>query len=175
MGCHCCVVGIRRGTRTRRTYPQADTAAFNDFNVDSVGTIEGGIVRRGTTIVLATGLLSVGMAVTASPAAADPGWIAVAKSPSHEALDWGGGPGSSQAQAEAEALQLCARLQPAGNCYVVASGPACVAVAWDISEPLNLAWGGVGPTPAAALHAAQAAAGPFANDPEVRCSYLRRG
>ena len=132
-------------------------------------------MKTGTTIVLATGLLSVGMAVTAIPAAADPGWIAVAKSPSHEALDWGGGPGSSQAEAEAEALQLCARLQPAGNCYVVTSGPACVAVAWDISEPLNLAWGGVGPTPAAALHAAQAAAGPFANDPEVRCSYLRRG
>ncbi|WP_083453079.1 DUF4189 domain-containing protein [Mycolicibacterium goodii] len=126
-------------------------------------------------ILLVTGLVIGAMPATTIPAAADVGWIAVAKSPSHEALDWGGGPGSSKADAEAAALQLCARLQPAGNCYVVASGPACVAVVWDVSEPLNLAFGGVGATPAAALSAAEAAAGPFANSPEVRCTYLSRG
>ncbi|MCA4725806.1 DUF4189 domain-containing protein [Mycolicibacterium fortuitum] len=111
----------------------------------------------------------------AAPATAATGWIAVAKSPSGEALDWGGGPGRSQLDAEMAALQMCARLQQAMDCYVVASGPNCVAVAWDVAEPLNNAYGATGATPAAALSAAEAAAGPFANDPEVRCSYLDRG
>ena len=111
----------------------------------------------------------------AAPATAATGWIAVAKSPSREAIDWGGGPGMSRLDAEMAALQLCARMQNAMNCYLVASGPACAAVAWDAAEPLNNAYGGTGLTPAAALAAAEGAAGPFANGPEVRCSYLSRG
>jgi hypothetical protein len=70
------------------------------------------------------------------------------------------------------ALQNCALLQNASDCIVLASGPNCVAVAWDVAEPLNNAYAAVGDTPAAAISAAVAAAGPFANDPSVRCSYL---
>ncbi len=130
---------------------------------------------RCNVCVLVAGLL-VGAAVcAAAPAAAEGGWVAVAKSPSRESLDWAGGPNRSQADAEVSALQQCARLQHASDCYLVASGPKCAAVAWDVGEPLNRAYGAVGMTPAAALSAAEAAAGPFANGPEVRCSYLSRG
>lgn len=131
------------------------------------------MIRRSASF-LVTGLL-ITTAIAAAPAAADVGWIAVAKSPSREALDWGGGPGHSQADAETAALQSCAQMQRAWDCYVVASGPHCAAVAWDVAEPLNNAYGAIGVTPASALSAAEAAAGPFANDPEVRCSYLSRG
>jgi hypothetical protein len=99
------------------------------------------------------------------------GWIAVAKSSSKESLDWAGGPGRAQYDTETEALQNCAQLQWASDCIVLASGPNCVAVAWDAAEPLNRAYGAVGDTHAAALNAAVAAAGAFSNDPEVRCSY----
>lgn len=125
--------------------------------------------------LLVTGLLTVTAVGAARPARADGGWVAVAKSPSRESLDWAGGPDRSKAEAEVAALQQCARLQRATDCYLVASGPSCAAVAWDVAEPLNNAYGAVGLTPAAALSAAEAAAGPFANGPEVRCSYLGRG
>ena len=123
----------------------------------------------------AAAVLSCSAVTVAAPAAADTGWVAVAKSPSREALDWGGGPGRTQFDAEMAALQLCAQMQQAVDCYVVASGPNCAAVAWDVAEPLNNVFGAIGVTPAAALRAAETAAGPFANDPEVRCSYLSRG
>jgi hypothetical protein len=110
--------------------------------------------------------------LTAAPAHADSGWIAVAKSPWRESLDWAGGAGRSPYDAEMQALQNCALLQNASDCMVLASGPNCVAVAWDVAEPLNNAYGAVGDTPAAAISAAVATAGPFANDPSVRCSYL---
>jgi hypothetical protein len=130
---------------------------------------------RCNVCLLVAGLI-VGTALTsAAPATADGGWVAVAKSPSRESLDWAGGPNRSQADAERSALLQCARLQRASDCYLVASGPNCAAVAWDVAEPLNNAYGAVGLTPAAALGAAEAAAGPFANGPEVRCSYLSRG
>ncbi|BBX34858.1 hypothetical protein MMAGJ_41400 [Mycolicibacterium mageritense] len=132
------------------------------------------MIRRSAPLLVTSLMLGVTVAV-APPAVADIGWIAVAKSASHEALDWGGGPGYSQADAEIAALRLCAQMQPAGDCYVVASGPSSAAVAWDVAEPLNNAYGATGLTPSAALSAAEAAAGPFANDPEVRCSYLNRG
>lgn len=132
------------------------------------------MIRCTTTFLVAGSLFGVTVAL-AAPAAADPGWIAVAKSPSREALDWGGGPGRSQVEAERAAMQLCARMQQAADCYVVASGPDCAAVAWDAAEPLNNAYGAIGVTPASALRAAEAAAGPFANGPEVRCTYLSRG
>lgn len=131
------------------------------------------MIRCGAPLFSAV-LLATAVTVSA-PASADVGWIAVAKSPSQEALDWGGGPGRTQVEAETAALLLCARMQQARDCYLVASGPNCVAVAWDVSEPLNIAFGGIGDIPAAALSAAEAAAGPFANAPEVRCSYLSRG
>ena len=114
--------------------------------------------------------MATGLSVS-SPAHAGYGWVAVAKSPSRESLDWAGGRNTTQYAVEAEALRNCAALENAGDCQVVASGPNCVAIAWDASEPLNLAYGALGGTPAAALNAAVAAAGPFANDPEVRCSY----
>lgn len=125
-------------------------------------------------------LVSVGLSLTTLAfgplAGADVGWIAVAKSPGRESIDWGGGAGFTAMDAEAAALRLCARMQQfSGECYLVASGPNCAAVAWDVSEPLNIAFGGVGDTPASAISAAVAAAGPFANAPEVRCSYLARG
>jgi hypothetical protein len=123
--------------------------------------------------LLGLGLLIVAAVVVAAPSSASTGWIAVAKSPAHEALDWG--KGNTRADAEVAALQLCAQMQPVGDCYLLASGPLCAAVAWDISEPLNIAFGAIGDTPALALNAAVASAGPFANGPEVRCSYLERG
>ncbi len=130
---------------------------------------------RCSVSVLVVGLMMGAAVYVAGPATADGGWVAVAKSPSRESLDWAGGPNQSQVDAEVSALQQCARLQHATDCYLVASGPNCAAVAWDVAEPLNHAYGAVGVTPAAALSAAEAAAGPFANEPEVRCSYLGRG
>lgn len=111
-------------------------------------------------------------AVSSAEADASTGWIAVAKSPFVESLDWAGGPGYSRYEAEAEALRNCQQLQRALDCFVLASGANCVAVAWDISEPFNQAYGAIGDTPAIAISMAVAAAGPFANDPSVRCSYL---
>lgn len=102
-------------------------------------------------------------------ARAEYGWVAVAGSPSREALDWD--TNVSQEAAEYMALRRCAVLQRADNCVIVASGPNCVAVAWDADEPLNHPYGAAADTPAAAITAAVAAAGPFANDPSVRCSY----
>ena len=48
------------------------------------------------------------------------------------------------------------------HCRVLASGPNCVAVAWDINQPLNRPYGAAADTPAAALNAAISAAGAFA-------------
>lgn len=96
--------------------------------------------------LLVTGLLTVTAVGAADPAWADGGWVAVAKSPSRESLDWAGGPNRSQADAEVAALQQCARLQHANDCYLVASGPNCAAVAWDVAEPLNNAYGAIGLT-----------------------------
>ena len=65
---------------------------------------------------LALGAIAVGVA---TPASADSGWVAVAKSPSKESLDWGGGAGRTRYDAVAEALQQCARLQNASDCSVL--------------------------------------------------------
>jgi hypothetical protein len=130
-------------------------------------------MRRGPTRLGLLGLAAATVAsgfLTAAPAQADSGWVAVAKSPWRESLDWAGGAGPYGA--EMQALQNCALLQNASDCMVLASGPNCVAVAWDVAEPLNNAYAAIGDTPAAAISAAVAAAGPFANDPSVRCSYL---
>ena len=97
------------------------------------------------------------------------GWVAVASSPSHEQLDWAYGP--NQASAEARALIQCERLQRAADCIVLASSPDCVAVVWDGAEPLNRAHGASGGEPQVVLQAAVRAAGQYANDPLVRCTW----
>ena len=107
---------------------------------------------------------------TAASARAADDWIAVANSPSRASLDWN--TNINQQAAETTALRQCAALQNANNCRILASGPNCVAVAWDINQPLNRPYGAAADTPAAALNAAISAAGAFANDPTVRCSYL---
>ena len=64
------------------------------------------------------------------------------------------------------------------SCARVADGTStqtltnCAAIAWDGDEPLNHAHGGVGDTPEEAIAAAVAAAGPYAHDPSVRCSWF---
>jgi excalibur calcium-binding domain-containing protein/uncharacterized protein DUF4189 len=99
------------------------------------------------------------------------GWAVVAGSPSREQSDWSWSTYATQATAEAQALQNCAVKENAADCVVLASGPACVAVAWDMDEPLNRAHGGVGTSAQTAVNAAVAAAGPYANDPQARCSW----
>lgn len=104
---------------------------------------------------------------------ADSRWLAVASSLSREALDWN--IGVSRQTAEIRALQQCAVLQEADDCRILASGPNCVAVVWDASQPLNRPFAVAADTSAAALSAAVASAGHFANDPSVRCSYMPYG
>jgi hypothetical protein len=114
----------------------------------------------------AAGLLCV------APAHADSGWPAIANSPSREESDYSWGPSATQSATEAQVLQKCLVAENATDCRVLASGPSCVAIAWDGDEPLNHAHGGVGATAEEAIAAAAAAAGPYANDPSVRCSWF---
>jgi hypothetical protein len=109
-------------------------------------------------------------ALCAPTASADDGWVAVASSPSHEQADFAYGPG--QATAESRALAQCAVLQRASDCLLLASGPDCVAIAWDAAEPINFAHGVSGGGPDVVLQGARAAAGPYANDPDVRCTWF---
>jgi hypothetical protein len=107
----------------------------------------------------------------AAPAHADHGWAAVANSSSREATDWSWSRNTSSFAAEAQALDKCAQTNDATDCQILASGPACVAIAWDADEPLNHAHGGMGNTPQEAINAAVAAAGLYGNDPSSRCSW----
>ena len=109
---------------------------------------------------------------TAPGSNADDGWVAVANSPNHEQQDWAFGP--DQATAEANALAQCAVLQRADDCRVLAVSTDCVATAWDVSEPLNRIYAGSGGGPDAAIRGAVAAAGPYANDVQVRCTWWPR-
>jgi hypothetical protein len=118
-----------------------------------------------------TGAVAVATLVCAPSAHADGGWLAVANSPTREAADWAGGKSATQYVSESQARQKCAVRENANDCSVVASGPNCVAIAWYVSQPMNRINGGIGDTPATALAAAVAAAGPMANDPTVHCSY----
>ena len=125
------------------------------------------------TAALAAGI-SVGtmMAATASaspPSPSNTGWVAVASSPSRESLDWGYGPDA--VSAESNALARCSQLQNASNCRVLASGSACVATSWDAAQPLNRPHGASSTSSEDAVQAALAAAGPYANDPTVRCTW----
>ena len=108
----------------------------------------------------------------APPAVADDGWVAVANSPNHEQQDWAYGP--DQFTAESNVLAQCAVLQRADDCRVLAVSTDCVATAWDVSEPLNRIYAGSGGGPEAAARGAIAAAGPYANDLQVRCTWWPR-
>lgn len=112
-------------------------------------------------------------AMLAAPiAGADDGWVAVANSPNHEQQDWAYGPDA--ATAAANALAQCTVLQRANDCRVLAVSSDCVATAWDVSEPLNRIYAGSGGGPEAAARGAIAAAGPYANDLQVRCTWWPR-
>lgn len=123
-----------------------------------------------SALIVGIGAIGTVAVPTASAASPDYRWIAAASSPSHEQLDWGYGP--DQAAAESAALAQCAQLQRAGDCRLLASSPDCVAVAWDAAQPLNRAHGASGGGPQAVMQAAIRAAGQYANDPSVRCSWF---
>lgn len=119
-------------------------------------------------VVLAAAL--VGASVVAAPSAyADDGWVAAASSPSHESSEmvWG----VDQRDAESRALAQCAVLERADDCLLLASGPDCVAIAWDGDQPINHAHGASGGGRAVVVQAAVAASGPLANDVSARCSW----
>src|SRR4249919_1726625 len=97
-------------------------------------------MKRLTGIVAGAAL--VGGLLSAPPAHADGGWVAAASSPSHEQMDFAWG--IDQAAAESRALAQCAKLQRASDCLLLASGPDCLAVAWDGDEPINHAHGASG-------------------------------
>ena len=100
---------------------------------------------------------------------ADDGWVAAASSPSHESSEkvWG----FDQADAEARALSQCAVLERARDCVLLASGPDCVAIAWDGDQPINHAHGASGGGRDVVIQAAMAAAGRYADDSSARCSW----
>jgi hypothetical protein len=100
---------------------------------------------------------------------ADDGWVAAASSPSHESSEkvWG----LDQADAESRALAQCAVLERARACVLLASGPDCVAIAWDGDQPINHVHGASGGGRDVVIQAAMAAAGPYANDQSARCSW----
>jgi len=121
-------------------------------------------------VTLVAGAAVASYALAAPPAHADDGWVAVASSPSHEQVDFAYGP--DQATAESRVLALCAVRQRASDCLLLASGPDCVAVAWDADHPINHAHGVSGGGPEVVRQGAIAAAGRYANDPEVRCTWF---
>jgi hypothetical protein len=132
-------------------------------------------IRVAVTIALALGAIDAATAfgtVTASansPSSSDE-WVAVAASPSRESLDWAYGP--DRVTAAARALDQCAQLQGASNCAVLASSAHCVALAWDVAQPLNRPHAATSTSPQAAMQTAVAAAGTYANDPQVRCTWF---
>lgn len=110
-----------------------------------------------------------GGVLLAAPAHADGGWVAAASSPSHEQMDFAWG--IDQAAAESRVLAQCATLQRASDCLLLASGPDCVAIAWDGDQPINHAHGTSGGGREVVVQAAMAFAGPYANDIQSRCSW----
>ena len=132
----------------------------------------GWIFRRFGAVIVAVTAAAVVAVAMAPSSNADDGWVAVANSPNHEQQDWAFGP--DQVTAEANALAQCAVLQRAGDCRVLAVSTDCVATAWDVSEPLNRIYAGSGGGPEAAIRGATAAAGPYANDVQVRCTWWPR-
>ncbi len=137
---------------------------------DPVGLIVTWNFRQIGVIGVAMTAVALGVAPSA---VADDGWVAVANSPNHEQQDWAYGP--DQFTAESNVLAQCAVLQRADDCRVLAVSTDCVATAWDVSEPLNRIYAGSGGGPEAAARGAIAAAGPYANDLQVRCTWWPRG
>ena len=129
--------------------------------------------REGRLASVVAGVALAGSVICTPFANADGGWVAAASSPSHEQVDFAWG--IDQVTAEYRVLAQCAELQRAGDCLLLASGPDCVAVAWDGDQPINHAHGMSGGGPEVVLRAAMAAAGPHANDPDVRCSWFPHG
>lgn len=125
-------------------------------------------VHRTVLLSGLVGMFSVGV-LLAPHALADDGWIAAASSPNHEQLDWGYGP--DQMTAEYRAMSQCAVMQRANDCLMLASSPDCVAVVWDDDQPLNHAHGFSGGGREVVLQAGMAEVGPYANGPEVRCTW----
>lgn len=125
------------------------------------------MVNRAASLVAS--LMAANGILCAAPAYANDGWVAAASSPSHESSEkvWG----YNQADAESRALAQCAALERADDCVLLASGPDCVAIAWDDAQPINHAHGASGGGREAALQGAIAAAGPGANDTSARCSW----
>ena len=124
-------------------------------------------MKRLAGIVAATALM--GGVFCAPPAYADGGWVAAANSPSHEQMEFAWG--IDQGAAESRALAQCAQVERASDCQLLASGPDCLAVAWDVDEPINHAHGVSGGGREIVVQAAMAAAGPHANDINSRCSW----
>jgi hypothetical protein len=125
-------------------------------------------MKKSVGLLLAAG--AVGAALAISPAAhADAAWVVAANSPSHEQMEFAWG--IDQAAAESRALAQCARIERASDCQVLASGPDCVAIAWDAADPINHAHGVSGGGRDVVVPAAIAAAGPHANDAQSRCSW----
>ena len=118
---------------------------------------------------IVAGAALAGGVLCAPPAYADGGWVAAASSPSHEQMDFAWG--IHQAAAESRALAQCAQLQRASDCLLLASGPDCLAIAWDADQPINHAHGVSGGGREVVVRAAMAAAGPYANDIQSRCSW----
>jgi Domain of unknown function (DUF4189) len=114
-------------------------------------------------------LASLGFA--APPAYADGGWVAAANSPNHEQMDFAWGTDLDQAAAESQALTQCGERERASDCQLLASGPDCVAIAWDGDQPINHAHGVSGGGTDVVIPGAMAAAGPYANNAEARCSW----
>jgi hypothetical protein len=129
-------------------------------------------MKRPAVISVAVVALAAG-AVCTPPAHADDEWVAVASSPSHEQVDFAWG--VDQADVEAKVFQQCAVLERASDCRLLASGPDCVGIAWDGDQPINHAHGMSGGGREVVAQAAMAAAGPYGNDPEVRCAWDPHG
>ncbi len=118
---------------------------------------------------IVAGAVLAGSVALAAPAHADGGWVAAANSPSHEQMEFAWG--IDQAGAESRALAQCVQVERASDCQLLASGPDCLAVAWDGDQPINHAHGVSGGGREAVVRAAIAAAGPYANDIQSRCSW----
>jgi hypothetical protein len=101
----------------------------------------------------------------AGPAHADGGWAAVAWSHKSGHGAYKGGPGATQASAEQAALAQCGQ----SDCWIVASDPNCVAVAFDAA---GHAQGVTGATEQDVR--GQAFAGFGATDEYVYCSSVTR-
>jgi hypothetical protein len=160
------------GGTSRRTIPRTGTAATATTMGSPVTPKDNAKPRSRSSpvraLIVACAVVAGGI-LYAAPAQADGGWEAVASSPSHEQIDFAWG--IDQSAAESRAMSQCAVLERATDCLLLASGPDCVAVAWDGDEPINHAHAASGGGREVVLQAATAAAGSYANDPAARCSW----